>query len=95
VSDEISRVFTAGPVAEVLDTETGYPFIEMFHNATGSLPATNVMTAIMIINLTASSIAVLATASRQLWAFARNNGVPFSRAIAPVRASQLRIEKST
>jgi amino acid transporter len=55
----------------------------MFHNATNSLAATDVMTAIMIVNLTASSIAVLATASRQLWAFARNKGVPFSRWLAP------------
>ena len=51
----------------------------MFYNATQSLTATNVMTAIKIVNLTASSIAVLATTSRQLWAFARNRGIPFSR----------------
>jgi amino acid transporter len=62
----------------------------MFYNTTGSLTATNVITAIMIINLTASSIAVLATASRQLWAFARNGGVPFSQVIAPVRHHELR-----
>ena len=55
----------------------------MFHHATGSLAATNVITAIMVINLTSSSIAVLATASRQLWAFARNRGVPFSNSLAP------------
>ena len=55
----------------------------MFYNATKSLAATNVMTAIMIINLTASAIAVLATASRQLWAFARNKGLPFSKFLAP------------
>jgi amino acid transporter len=37
----------------------------------------------MIVNLTASSIAVLATASRQLWAFARNRGLPGSTWLAP------------
>ena len=48
----------------------------MFYSATNSLAATDVMTTIVIINFTASAIAVLATASRQLWAFARNGGVP-------------------
>jgi amino acid transporter len=56
----------------------------MFYGATKSLAATNVMTAIVIINFTASAIANLATASRQLWAFARNRGVPFSAVLAPV-----------
>ena len=55
----------------------------MFYNATQSFAATNVMTSVMVVNLTASSIAVLATASRQLWAFARNKGVPFSTFFAP------------
>jgi amino acid transporter len=79
----LSSIFTIGPVDEALATTTGYPFIELFYRATGSLSATNAMTAIMIINLTASSIAVLATASRQLWAFARNQGLPGSSWLAP------------
>lgn len=57
----------------------------MFYNATKSLAATDVMAAIMIVNLTASSVAVLATASRQLWAFARNKGLPFSTWLAPTQ----------
>ena len=56
----------------------------MFYNATGSLAAANFMTAILIINLTAACIAALAAASRQLWAFARNGGIPFSTVFAPV-----------
>jgi amino acid transporter len=54
----------------------------MFYNATKSFAATDVMAAIMVNNLTASSIAVLATASRQLWAFACNGGLPFSHWLA-------------
>ena len=41
------------------------------------------MCAIVIINLTASAIGTLAAASRQLWSFARNKGVPFSNWLAP------------
>jgi len=80
----ITVCFTLGDVNTILQTQTGYPFLQIFYNTTKSLAATNVMAAFIIINLTASSIAVLATASRQLWAFARNRGVPFSSIIAPV-----------
>jgi amino acid transporter len=58
--------------------------VDLFYNATKSTAATTVMTSVVIINFTASAIAVLATASRQIWAFARSKGVPFSRWFAPV-----------
>jgi amino acid transporter len=78
-------IYTIGPLdVAITQTATGYPFIDMIYAATNSLAATNVMTAVVIINFTGSAIAVLATASRQLWAFARNRGVPFSSFLAPV-----------
>jgi len=55
----------------------------MFYKATGSHAATNFIIAIILLNFTASSIACIAAASRQLWAFARNGGVPFARYFAP------------
>jgi choline transport protein len=64
---------------------TPYPIINLFYNATGSYAATNIMTAVLIINTTAAAIAGLAAASRQLWAFARDHGVPFSGFISSVR----------
>jgi len=76
-------VFTVGDVNSAINSRTGYPFIDLFHNATQSYPGTNAMCSIVVINLTASAIAVLATASRQLWSFARNKGVPFSNWLAP------------
>jgi amino acid transporter len=76
-------IFTLGDIETILATPTGYPFLQIFYNTTKSLTGTNIMAAIIIINLTASSIAVLATASRQLWAFARNKGLPFSSMLAP------------
>jgi amino acid transporter len=79
----LPRIFTVGDVATVLDSNIGFPFIDLFHNATKSYAATDVMCAVVIINLTASAIAVLATASRQLWSFGRNKGVPFSSWLAP------------
>ena len=63
----------------------GYPFIQIFQNATGSFAATTVMTVVPLISLTGSVIAEVATASRQLWAFARDGGVPGSSYVAKVR----------
>ena len=73
----VTICFTLGDIDSILASPTGYPFIQVFFNSTGSYAGTNVMTAILIITLTASTITEVATASRQLWSFARDNGVPF------------------
>jgi amino acid transporter len=70
--------FTLGNVDEVLASPTGYPFIQVFYNITGSLPGTNAMTSVIIVLLIACTITEVATASRQLWSFARDGGLPFS-----------------
>jgi amino acid transporter len=78
-------IYTVGPLDQALQSPTGYPIIDMFHNITQSLAASDIMAVVLIINFTASAVAALAAASRQLWSFARNNGVPFSHFFAPVR----------
>nr|XP_001402058.2 amino acid permease [Aspergillus niger CBS 513.88] len=57
---------------------------DIFYNTTRSYAAANTMTAILIITLTASTITEVATASRQLWSFARDQGLPFSSFFAYV-----------
>ncbi|KAJ5831699.1 hypothetical protein N7474_000010 [Penicillium riverlandense] len=74
----VTVCFTLGDIDDILKTRTGYPFIQVFYNATESLPGTNTMTAILVLTLTASTITEVATASRQLWSFARDRGLPFS-----------------
>lgn len=80
----ISFCFTLGSVTDVLSTTTGYPFIQVFFNATNSHLGTSFMTAILIVNITSASISTVATASRQTWSFARDKGLPFSSFIAHV-----------
>lgn len=82
----ITFAFTAGNPLEIIDSTTGYPFIEAFYNATGSKAGTSVMVAIMIINTTSSVVSTLATVSRQLWSFGRDRGMPGSSFIAHVRS---------
>ena len=72
----VTLIFTLGDIDSLLNTETRQPFIQLFYNATKSHAATNTMTSIIIIMLTACVVSGLATASRQLWSFARDKGIP-------------------
>ena len=83
----ITLCYCLGDLGEIVETPTGFPFIQVFYNATKSLAATNVMVTIMIITLTACCVSEVATASRQLWSFARDRGVPFSDWLAYVGLS--------
>jgi len=76
-------IYTIGPLDQALQASTGFPIINLFFNSTQSFPATAVMTTVLIISQAQGGIASLAAASRQLWAFARSGGVPFSRFFAP------------
>ncbi len=82
----VSICFCLGDLESVLFTPTFVPFIQVIHNATGNLAATNVLTAVVIIPLAGSIIASVAASSRQSWSFARDNGIPGSRIISKVRA---------
>lgn len=75
-----------GDVNSILASPTGFPFIQIFYNTTNSYTAANTMTAILIVTLTASTITEVATASRQLWSFARDGGLPFSSFFSYVRS---------
>ncbi|KAI9367357.1 amino acid/polyamine transporter I [Aspergillus egyptiacus] len=80
----ITLCFTIGDVNHILSSPTGFPFIQLFYDTTRSYAATNAMTAILVITLTASTVTEVATASRQLWSFARDKGLPFSSFFAYV-----------
>lgn len=43
------------------------------------------MTALLVVNVTSACISTVATVSRQTWAFARDNGLPFSAFVAHVK----------
>ncbi|KAF2275264.1 amino acid transporter [Westerdykella ornata] len=74
-----------GNVEEILATPTGQPFIQLFYNVTGSKASTNAMASVLIIMATFGCVTNIATSSRQLWAFARDKGLPFSGWLAHVR----------
>lgn len=74
----ITLIFTMGDTDSLLGTSYGQPFIQLFYNATRSHAAATVMTSIVIVMLCACCVSEVATASRQLWSFARDFGLPGS-----------------
>ena len=81
----ITFCMTLGNLDDIINTPTFQPFIAVFYQATQSLPATNAMTAIVIIMQMFCNLSIVATASRQLFAFARDKGVPGYSWFAHVR----------
>ncbi|KAK0932411.1 hypothetical protein LTR29_016014 [Friedmanniomyces endolithicus] len=80
----VTLCFCLGDVTSILSTATGYPFIQVFYNVTHSYAGASVMTSILILTLTSAAIAEVATASRQLWSFARDKGVPGYRWLSKI-----------
>lgn len=63
-----------------------YPFLEVFANSTGSVGGAVALASIMIVCIFLSVLNFTAATSRQLFAFARDDGCPFRNWIAKVDA---------
>lgn len=83
----ITFCFCLGDVNSILSNPDVMPFVQVFLNATNSLAGTSIMTTIVIILTTCGCITNVATASRQLFAFARDDGLPFSKFLAHVSST--------
>lgn len=72
-------------VSAVLSTRFGQPWIQVLYDATGSKAGTMVMTIVVWTLLLFCCVNQVTTTSRQLFAFTRDRGVPFSPFLAYVR----------
>ncbi|KAK5737077.1 hypothetical protein LTS12_026002, partial [Elasticomyces elasticus] len=69
---------------DVLAMSTGQPWVAVIRHVTGSQAATIALAVVMCYQFTFTSINQATTSSRQLWAFARDKGVPFHRFLSKV-----------
>lgn len=83
----IAILFGIGDITLALKSPTKYPIIHVFFKATGSKGATTAMVCALISSLVFSVFGLLACASRLAWAFARDQGFPFSNYFAHVSTS--------
>jgi choline transport protein len=72
-------------ISILITTPFGQPWIQVLYNATGSIAETSIMTAMLCLLLLFCSVNTMTTSSRQLFAFARDRGLPFSDVLARVR----------
>ena len=80
----LAAIFCTGDVRAVLTTPTKYPFMEIFREAVGSISGSTTMITIVIILCECGIIAVLASASRLTWSFARDRALPGWRHLSRV-----------
>lgn len=86
----IAMMFCTGSdLGGTLGKITGYNFMGIFMEATDSLPGSLTMCAIVIVIYVCSLMGLLAAASRQLWSFSRDRGVPGWRWWSRVRSSRV------
>jgi choline transport protein len=76
--------YTVGDVERVITSPTGYPVIQVFYDATGSTAAATGLSCLLIILNIINNMTNMAGASRQMFAFARDRGLPFAPWISRV-----------
>lgn len=81
----LTVLFTIGDV-EVVSADF-LPIIQVYYQATGSKPATNLFVVMLGIIIFIAFFNVFASVSRLAWAFSRDNGLPFSTIFAKVHPS--------
>jgi choline transport protein len=60
------------------------PIMQVYYQATGSKHATNFLTVGLIVLLFVPMVNILASVSRLIWVFAKDNGLPFSSTLSYV-----------
>ena len=72
----LSLLFCIGDIEAAFHTKTGYPFIEIFYQAVQDITGAALMTSIVVALSLCATVGIVASASRQLWAFSRDRAVP-------------------
>ncbi|PQE06527.1 GABA permease protein [Rutstroemia sp. NJR-2017a WRK4] len=83
----VALLFCIGNVDDALGTNTGYPFMQIFLQATQSVSGAATMAAIVTILALCATVGILASTSRMFWAFARDRGLPGWRTLQQVNPS--------
>ncbi|KUJ19903.1 uncharacterized protein LY89DRAFT_580511, partial [Mollisia scopiformis] len=82
----IALLFCMGDTQDALSTNTGYPFMEIFLQATNSVVGSAVMASIVTVLALCATVGILASTSRMFWSFARDRGLPAWRILQRVDA---------
>ncbi|KAK1623019.1 amino acid/polyamine transporter I [Colletotrichum phormii] len=70
-------LFSTGLLESLLTTPTGFPFMQIYLDVTRSRAGATVLSLLVILIAIAAKVVGITSASRTLWAFARDRAVPF------------------
>ena len=80
----ITYLFSIDSIENALDDPTGFPFIYVFKTAVNTT-GVNALTILVLLLIIFANISFNASTARQTFAFARDNGLPFSKWLSKVR----------
>ncbi|KAI8665183.1 hypothetical protein NCS56_00953400 [Fusarium sp. Ph1] len=84
----IALLFCMGDITSALNTPTGFPIIQIFYNITGSTAAATALTSAVTVMAALSTVPLITSAARLMWAFARDQGkftgLPFSTHLSKI-----------
>jgi amino acid transporter len=80
----LAILYCAGDIETAAESPTGYPFIAIFASGVRSVGGATVMVSITVVMAWSNAIGCLASASRMMWSFARDRGLPFAPLLSKV-----------
>ncbi|KJK65787.1 amino acid permease GABA permease [Aspergillus parasiticus SU-1] len=84
IGSVLTYLFIMPDVQDALDSPTGLPFISVFSEATKNAVGASILVVVILLLFFMITISCMASASRQTFAFARDNGLPFSNWLGAV-----------
>ncbi|USW54086.1 Putative amino acid/polyamine transporter I [Septoria linicola] len=82
----VTILYCLGDTDSVLNTPTGFPFIQVFQNSVQDIAGATAMTALVTFLTWACANGITTTASRMAWSFARDRGLPLSPTLSRISA---------
>lgn len=86
----LAMLFARGDLSTLENPPSGYAFIEIYYQATHSVAGTAIMASFILIMQFCATISVQTSASRMLWSFSRDMGVPGWNVLRRVRSLIMR-----
>lgn len=80
----IGLLFSVTDIEGALNSPTKSPVVEILYQALQSKPATTAVVSLFVVVFVCIEMGMVASTSRLTWAFARDNGLPFSKYFAHV-----------
>ncbi|KAK7725620.1 hypothetical protein SLS57_003685 [Botryosphaeria dothidea] len=94
----IVMLFALGDLSNLLESPTGFPFMQLFLNIMASPAGATVLALFISLIAVAANAAGTTSTSRTAWAFARDNAIPFARYfshVSPAHAVPVRAVVAT